>query len=262
MMSAFRTAFTAGAMALAAFAFAPLASARDYYASFSVGASALQDSDNSGAFTSDFATGAGATIPAGTVLAAGTPLGWTTEFDTGYAVSAAVGRRLGAWRGEIELAYQSNDIDTHNGVQAGGIALGGEDAGVLITGSPNLGVTVAELVDDGSGSVESTFLMANVFYDFSTGGPFTPYLGGGLGVARVEVDYSPSGVGIINDDDTVIAYQAVAGATYALNDRTELFAQARYRGTDDVETSVDLFDATLEIENRAVVAEAGLRFRF
>ena len=91
---------------------------------------------------------------------------------------------------------------------------------------------------------------------------FTPYVGAGLGVGFVNVDYAPSGVGIVNDDETVFAYQLVAGASYDLSDRTALFVQYRYRATEDVETKVDLFPASLDVENRASVIEAGLRFNF
>ncbi|MDX2275721.1 MAG: outer membrane beta-barrel protein [Hyphomonadaceae bacterium] len=251
---------------LAAFAAALSATpalAQDYYGSVSVGAAFLNDSDNSGAFTSDFLTGTGTTIPNNTPLPSGTSVGWTTEFETGYTASAAFGRRFGtAFRGEIELAYQSNDIKTHNNVQAGGIALDNEDVGVLISGAPQQGATVGAVVDDGQGSVDTTFLMANVYYDFTQYGAFTPYVGAGLGVGMVNVEYKPSGVGIVDDDDTVLAYQLIAGAAYELNDRMSLFAQYRYRGTDDVETNVDLFPASLDIENTSSVVEAGLRFNF
>lgn len=251
------------AIAAAAAIVATPATAQDYYASFSAGAAWLDDSDNSGKFTENFVTGQGTTLPAGTALPSGTSLGWTTEFENGYAVSGAFGRHFGSnIRGEIELAYQSNDIDTHSNVRAAGILLDNEDAGVLITGSGNLGATVGALVDDGQGSVESTYLMANAYYDFNPIGAFRPYVGGGVGVAMVDVDYSPSDLPIISDDDTVFAYQAIAGASFDLSDRMALFAQYRYRGTDDVETNVDLIPAALDIENRSNLIEAGIRFRF
>lgn len=246
----------------ALFASAP-AAAQDYYGSFSLGGVILGDSDNSGAFTSDFLTGTGTTIPNNTPLPAGTNVGWTTEFDTGWTASAALGRRFAnGLRGEIELAYQSNDVDTHNNVQAAGIPLDTEDVGVLISGAPQQGATVGEVVADGRGSVDTTFLMANLYYDLTQYGAFTPYVGGGLGVGFVDVEYSPSGVGIVDDDDTVFAYQVVAGASYAFSDRAALFAQYRYRATEDVGTEVDLFPASLDVENRASVIEAGLRFNF
>lgn len=239
------------------------AAAQDYYGSVSVGGVFLNDSDNSGSFSTDFLTGTGTTIPNNTPLPVGTGVGWTTEFDTGYTASAALGRRFNnGLRGEIEFAYQSNDVDTHRNVQAAGIPLDNEDVGVLISGAPLQGATVGAVVADGRGSVDTTFLMANVYYDFAEYGAFTPYVGGGVGVGFVNVDYSPSGVGIVDDDDTVFAYQLIAGGSYAVNDSTSVFAQYRYRATEDVETSVDLFPASLDVENRASAFEVGVRFNF
>lgn len=252
-----------GATFLAAALMAAPAAAQDYYGSFSVGGVILDDSENSGAFSRNFLTGTGTTIPNNTLLPAGASVGWDTEFDTGYALSASIGRRFGDnIRGEIELAFQSNDVETHRNVQAGGIPLDSQDVGVLISGAPQQGATVGAVVADGQGSVETTFLMANVYYDFTGFGDFTPYVGAGIGAGFVSVDYSPSGVGIVDDDDTVFAYQVIAGGTYDLNDRTAVFAQYRYRATEDVETQVDLFPASLDVENRGSVFEAGVRFAF
>lgn len=248
---------TAGALALLG-----AAQAQDNYVSISGGASFLNNSDNEGNFNGVFTTGAGTTIPGGTALPVDSPVGWTTEFDTGFAVSGAYGRRYGNFRGEIEAAYQTNDVATHNNVLAGGIALANEDAGVLIAGSPNLGVTVADLVADGQGDVSTIFIMANVYYDFDTGSPFKPYVGVGAGVGFVDVAYSPSQTAIIDDNSTQFAYQAMAGIAYEVSPSTELFAGYRYRATLDPEVNSSLFDATLDIENRASIAEAGLRLSF
>lgn len=245
---------------------APQASANELepYVSISAGASFLRDSDNDGAFVGDFATGDGVSIPAGTVLPSGTGVGWTTEFDTGFTVGGAAGVTfLDRIRGEIEIAYQSNDVETHTDVVAGGIPLGGADAGVLITGSPALGVTTADLVADGQGSVDTLFVMANAFYDFGDDSWFArPYVGGGLGLGIVDVDYSPSGVTIIDDSQTAFAYQVMAGLSAAITPNLDVFGGYRYRATSDVETDVSLFSATLDIENEAHIAEAGIRFKF
>lgn len=239
------------------------AMAQDYYLSVSGGVSLLSDSDNEGQFDGAFTTGAGTSIPAGTVLDDGTSVGWNTEFDTGYAVSAALGKRFNFFRGELEVAYQSNGVDTHSGVTvADSIALDGEDAGVLITGSDNLGVTVGDLVADGQGDLDTIFVMANVYYDFGAGGRFKPYVGAGAGVGFVDVDYSPSATAIIQDDATAFAYQAMAGVAYEVGPATELFAGYRYRATTDVEVEATLFSADFDVENSASIIEAGLRFNF
>ena len=247
----------------AATALGGAAYANDFYVSLSGGVSLQSDSENEGAFDGAFTTGAGSSITAGTVLDDGTRLGWTTEFDTGYAVSGALGRRFDFFRAELEVAYQANDVDSHTGVTVGdGLALGGEDAGVLITGSDGIGVSVADFVGDGQGQIDTIFVMANAYYDFDLGGPLKPYVGGGVGVGFIDVDYSPSGVGIIQDDATAFAYQAMAGLTYEVGPATELFAGYRYRATTDVEFDATLFSAGLDVENSANIVEAGLRFTF
>eukprot|EP01025_Chloroclados_australasicus_P053531 TRINITY_DN6309_c0_g3_i2.p3 TRINITY_DN6309_c0_g3~~TRINITY_DN6309_c0_g3_i2.p3 ORF type:complete len:144 (+),score=29.64 TRINITY_DN6309_c0_g3_i2:124-555(+) len=78
---------TAGAVALLG-----AAQAQDNYVSISGGASFLNNSDNEGNFNGVFTTGAGTTIPGGTALPVDSPVGWTTEFDTGFAVSGAYGQ--------------------------------------------------------------------------------------------------------------------------------------------------------------------------
>ena len=251
------------AASCAATALSGAAAANDYYVSLSGGVSLLSDSENDGQFDGAFTTGAGTNILAGTVLDDGTSVGWNTEFDTGFAISGALGRRFDFFRAELEVAYQANDVDTHSGVTvADAIGLDGEDAGVLITGSDNLGVTVGDLVADGQGQVDTIFVMANVYYDFDFGGRIKPYVGAGAGVGFVDVDYSPSATPIIQDDATAFAYQAMAGVTYEVGPATELFAGYRYRATTDVEVNAALFPAEFDIENSGSIVEAGLRFTF
>lgn len=257
--------FTAIAAFLGAAAFANGAAAQssaEWYASLSGGAAFHLDSDNRGAFAAPFTTGAGTTISAGTVVPAGAALAWSTEYDVGYAVSGAIGRRYGMLRGEIEVAYQNNNIDSHRNVLIGGGAIGGEDAGVLITGSGNLGVTVADLVAKGEGDVRTVFVMANVFLDIDTGAAIKPYIGAGAGVGFVNVDFRPSAATIIDDNAAKFAWQAMAGASYEVSPMLELFAGYRYRATNRANVTASLLPADLEIENAASIVEAGLRISF
>jgi opacity protein-like surface antigen len=234
----------------------------DWYVSLSGGVSLLNDSDNAGAFDGAFTTGEGTTIPAGTVLPDGTSVGWTTDFDRGYALAGAIGRRYGAFRGEVEVAYQNNNVGSHTNVLVGGGAIGTEDAGVLVTGSGNLGVSVADLVADGQGGVETIFVMANAFVDIDTGTALTPYLGAGVGVGFVDVNFSPSAVTIIDDTSTEFAWQAMAGAAYQVSPSTEFYVGYRYRSTSDAGVAASLFSANLDVENTTSIIEGGIRFSF
>ncbi len=241
---------------------AGVALADDNYVSLSGGLSIQDNSNNSGTFDGVFTTGAGTTIPGGTALPANAPVSWATQFENGYVVNGAIGRRFGSLRGELEVGYQSSGVQSHGNVRAGGIALANEDAGVLITGSSNLGVTLGDLVADGQGDLSTLFLMANMYYDLETGTSFRPYVGVGAGVGFVDVAFSPSAVGIIDDNTTSFAYQAMAGVAYEVSPMVEIYAGYRYRATLDAEVNVSLFPATLDVENRSSNVEGGIRVSF
>lgn len=251
-------------LSFAALAALSAPAAAQQYVSGSVGVTMQTDSDNSGAFSRDFVTGDGVAVPAGVVLPSGTDVGWTTEFDTGLFVSAAYGYRLNEmFRVEAELSYQSADVDTHTDVQAGGSALGAADAAVLITGSAPLGVTVADLVADGQGELTSTGLAINGYYDLPIeNSPFALYAGAGLGLAEVNVEYAPSGVGIVDDTEMSAFFQAMAGGSYAISDSTAFYGGYRYRVYEDAETDSALIPAGLDVENASHILELGVRYSF
>ncbi|GAA5525820.1 hypothetical protein Maes01_02393 [Microbulbifer aestuariivivens] len=239
------------------------ASAEGVYVSGNIGYSDMDDTKTSGSFSSDFTTGPGTSIPAGVSLPAGTRVGWDTSVDSGATYSLALGYQINQFRIEAEYASARNDVKSHDGVGAAGIDLTAEDAGVLVSGAPaNLGVSVGDLVAAGEGEFDSRFLFANVYYDFDLGMALTPYVGAGIGNASVDVSYSPSGVTIIDDDDSVFAYQLMAGATYQMSEQLSLFGGLRWRQTDDIQVDADLFDAEFEVQMDSLVAEVGTRWKF
>lgn len=234
-----------------------------YYISGAIGSYFPSDSDNEGELTDGLTISGTGTDLDGATLPAGTPVGWETEFDNAFNVAGAVGYDLGTLRFEAEIAYAAADVDTHSGVYAGETMIDGVDAAVLIEAQDTpLGATVGTIVADGQGEVSTTYFMVNGYYDFETTTAWTPYIGAGIGVGAVDVDYSPSDVGIIDDDATAFAYQVIGGVDYAFNDSSSVFAAGRYRGTSDVEVDVALFPGELEIENRGFLAEIGYRYSF
>lgn len=240
------------------------ASAADWYVGGSLGFLTQDDSANAGALTSDFTTGNGLpAIPDGTVLAAGTTVGWSTEFDDGTAFSLEGGMRYASGlRSGIELAYGSADVESHRGVTVGGTLIDGVDAAVLTGSSTQLGVTVGEVVAGGRGDISTLSLFVNAYYDFNRDGKVEPYIGIGLGFSDVDVTFNPSGVGIVDDGETVLAYQAKLGVSLQFNDNWQGFADYTQRMTEDVEVIVDLFPASLEIENEQGLFSIGARYRF
>jgi len=126
-----------------------------------------------------------------------------------------------------------------------------------------LGATVGQVVATPDGDqIESTSLFANLYYDFNREGLISPYVGAGIGYSDVSVQYSPSGVGIIDDSEGKLAYQLKAGATWSVSERIDLYGEAAYRATDDVKLENALFPGTLNIENTQTVFSVGARYRF
>ncbi len=139
----------------------------------------------------------------------------------------------------------------------------GEVAKPPRTGSAaQLGATVGDVVAAGRGDITTLSLFVNAYYDFNRDSNFEPYVGVGLGFSDVDVTFNPSGVGIVDDGETVFAYQVKLGATMQFNDEWEGYAEYAYRMMDDVEVGVDLFPAMLEVENQQGLASFGVRYRF
>ncbi|MFV8780823.1 outer membrane protein [Microbulbifer sp. SA54] len=234
-----------------------------FYVSGSLSYNDMDDTRNDGVFTQEFITGPGTTIPAGVALPAGTDVRWRTDVDSGAGVNLAVGWHTPNMRFEVEYAYAKHDVDRHFGVSAAGIALGAEDAGVLVSGAPgNLGVSVADLVNDGRGDFTADYLFFNAYYDFDAGWALNPYFGLGIGNAWVDVKYRPSGVSIIDDDDSTLAYQAMLGLNYDCSEQLKFFGGFRWRQTEDIEVDARLLPAEFDIENESWLAEIGMRWAF
>ncbi|MBM3565835.1 MAG: porin family protein, partial [Alphaproteobacteria bacterium] len=135
----------------------------------------------------------------------GTGIDRSIDFDTGWIGALSVGHAYGnGVRSEIEIARRGNDINAISGVTTG------------------------------TGDVTAWSGMVNVLYDFKTASPLTPYIGGGIGAARVSLDANPIGASRIDDSDTAFAYQAIAGVGYRLNANAQAFLDYRYFATTDL----------------------------
>ncbi|TAH36149.1 MAG: porin family protein [Alphaproteobacteria bacterium] len=131
----------------------------------------------------------------------------TVESDGGYGIMAALGYRFtNNLRAEGEIAYRHNDLDNVEGI-------------------------------DLNGDAKAWSFMANGYYDFNTGG-VQPYLGAGIGVARVSQDSTFTVGGFTYDSegsDTVLAYQAIVGVAVPVATDTNIGVEYRYFGTQNPE---------------------------
>lgn len=153
--------------------------------------------------------------------------GWLIETAFGYAHGSGL-------RGELALGYRSNDLDK---IKVNGL------------GSAPL-----------SGDLWAATAMANVHYDFFLDrygvdslfwSRFTPYIGAGIGGAFIELDGD-----LGDEDDLSLAFQGIAGSSYAFTERLEGTLSYRYFSTIDSE-----FDG-VDVDYDAHNVLAGIRFRF
>jgi opacity protein-like surface antigen len=137
-----------------------------------------------------------------------------TDADTGYRLGAALGFAFNRYfSAEAEFSYDTNDIKSLS-------------SGVLLP----IGPLAA------SGTARFYSGMANAYLSLPAGA-WRPYLGAGIGEARVKAD----DIGFVaipqirtTDSDTAFAWQLMAGLGYQISPNLELGARYRYFHTDDV----------------------------
>ena len=209
-------------------------------------------------------TDSAVTAPAGDDYPA---LDVTSRSDTGFAVSGALGHALGkGWRVEGELGYRKNGVDEIDVKSPGGlVAIQFPTFAALPESVQDRIVAGARGRQAISGDVSMVTLMVNGYYDVELGAGWRPYLGGGLGVAFVSLDAeSAGGVSLVDDRDTVFAYQAGAGVGRELvvpGGRPVIVSlDYRYFGTADATFTGDVTGAEFETELDGHYVGIGLRF--
>ncbi len=168
-------------------------------------------------------------------------------FDTGFGVSGAVGYAYGALRFEGEISYRKNDLGD---LQVNSLTLGG----TTISGA--LGTFALD------GDTTALGFMANGWYDFATGTPWVPFVGAGVGGAKINIDIESIG-GLAfgyDESDTVLAYQAGAGLGYKVTPKTTVSLSYRFFGTADPEFDDGFDKVDSEYTNHSVMIGVLSRF--
>jgi outer membrane protein OmpA-like peptidoglycan-associated protein len=133
------------------------------------------------------------------------------DMNEGWGAGLVIGYQGLGWHGlrlEGELAFRGNGVKS-----------------VTDTSGPlPIGTVPA------SGSIRSVAFMANALYDFMPESQWTPYLGVGVGAARLSVeDVTITGSGVTaNANSWQFAYQGIAGLKYAFNPRWSASVDYRY----------------------------------
>lgn len=172
----------------------------------------------------------------------GATLVLTNEVETGWGGQVALGYDFGRFRVEGEAGYTQNGSDRYR------------------VSSP----FTAVIPQDGTNEVLR--FMGNGYFDI-TQGSVKPYVGAGIGVARVHVVTvaatvrEPTPTRLIDDRDTVFAYQLMGGVAVGLTPRVRVFGQYRWLDAGTINGR----DARGERFTRGISGhniDLGLRFAF
>ncbi len=200
-----------------------------WYMSANAGGTILKDSDFTETFTGGSAAG-------------------DVDFHTGFGITEAVGYSWGAFRLEGEVSYRENDLGDFTVTSLSG------PGGTLVGSTGLLSF---------SGDISALGFMANGWYDFDTGSRWVPFVGGGIGIAIVNLNVeSVLGVPVTYDEsDTVFAYQGGAGLGYRVNSSSTISLSYRLFGTSsDPEFNDGVEKIKLEYMSHNIMAGILIKF--
>ncbi len=160
------------------------------------------------------------------------------------------------------VKYEKSDLDHRinmdKDVFAGSVAFGlRPEALPALRGELeyNHNKTIKKTVDDGSARTEIHYVLLNMYYDYITCTPFTPYLGVGLGGSSIKYSVEDQ-----SDRNNRFAWQVGAGIAYAFN--TNISADVGYRFVDLGHMSRNHDGAKTRIDSNAHELYLGLRYTF
>jgi OmpA-OmpF porin, OOP family len=153
------------------------------------------------------------------------PIEGTANTKTGYDFGAVVGYDFGGFRLEAETSYREADLTSFASSVPGipsGAGAGLSTAGLKAT----------------NGDVNALSFMVNGMLDFGEDDGLQGFVGGGVGVARVDVQQIFAAPSWLDDSDTGFAWQALAGIRAPLSDSWDVGLKYRFFNA----SKVDLVD--------------------
>lgn len=163
------------------------------------------------------------------------------ENEDGWAVLGAIGyRTTSALRGELEIGYRSNSIDTGTH-KASGISA------------------------DIDGDINALTIMANILYDFRNRTAFTPYIGLGLGAVNIEFnDVKLAGTQnrLAHADVWAPAAQGIVGVSYKAKKNINLFVNYHFLTALSEPEITNIAGSEIDINYETQSLLAGIAFSF
>lgn len=113
--------------------------------------------------------------------------------------------------------------------------------------------------EDSKSETKSQALMLNGYYDFNTGTAFTPYVGAGIGYARLKNTLSDEELSISKSKGN-FAWQVGAGVSYAVN--SNVAVDLSYRFMDYGKVTHKVSEGEGKVKQRGNEFNLGVRYTF
>ncbi len=150
------------------------------------------------------------------------PIEGTANTKTGYDFGAVVGYDFGGFRLEAETSYREADLSSF----ASSVSAIPSGAGSGLS-TPGLKAT--------GGDTNALSFMVNGMLDFGDDDGLQGFVGGGVGVARVDVHQIFAAPAWLDDSDTGFAWQALAGVRAPLSDSWDVGLKYRFFNAPNVD---------------------------
>ncbi len=151
--------------------------------------------------------------------------------DKGYDFDGIIGYDFGGFRLEAEVGYKSADVGSYSSTTT--TPFRNTTTGAIISAP-------AGSFNGAGGKTSALSFMLNGMLDFGDDDGVNGFVGGGVGVARVKADYALNSVSsFVDDSDTGLAWQAIAGIRAPLSGNWDVGLKYRFFNAPNVDL-VDL----------------------
>ncbi|MBA4772086.1 MAG: porin family protein, partial [Sphingomonas sp.] len=174
--------------------------------------------------------------------------------EYGYDVSGNIGYDFGVFRVETEVAYKRSSVRNYTA---------NANSTPAFQANGTLGSLPAGLYTGVRGSTRALSFMVNGLIDFGDEDKVQGFVGGGVGIARVQASqYALNANGaFLNDSDTRFAYQGLAGVRAPIAKNLDLSVKYRFFTTPDARF-VDVRGRTFSGTFRSHSLLGGLTYSF